>query len=73
MSSTAPDAKVSCSSLCLRTIEPRCPGRLTCAAFPGVVFPAFGVHPWYLEDGALEELGGYLDAEETVAVGEIEA
>ncbi|NLT22197.1 MAG: TatD family hydrolase [Syntrophorhabdus sp.] len=39
--------------------------------YPGVVFPAFGVHPWYLEDGALDELGGYLDAEETVAVGEI--
>lgn len=39
--------------------------------YPGVVFPAFGVHPWYLEDGALDDLGGYLDAEETVAVGEI--
>lgn len=39
--------------------------------YPGVVLPAFGVHPWYLEDGALEELRGYLDSEETVAVGEV--
>jgi TatD DNase family protein len=39
--------------------------------YPGVVLPAFGVNPWYLEDGALEELRGYLDLEETVAVGEV--
>lgn len=48
------------------------PGTLKLARrYPGVVLPAFGVHPWYLEDGALDELGGYLDSKETVAVGEI--
>lgn len=39
--------------------------------YPGVVLPAFGLHPWYLEDGALDELGAYLDSRETVAVGEV--
>lgn len=39
--------------------------------FPGVVFPAFGIHPWYLEDGGLEGLEGYLSLQETVAVGEV--
>jgi TatD DNase family protein len=39
--------------------------------YPGVVFPALGLHPWYLEDGGAEELAGYLDSKEVVAVGEI--
>lgn len=39
--------------------------------FAGVVFPAFGLHPWYLEDGGLEGLEGYLNLQETVAVGEV--
>jgi len=38
---------------------------------PGVVFPAFGLHPWYLKDGGLEGLEGYLNLQETVAVGEV--
>lgn len=39
--------------------------------YPGVVFPAFGLHPWYLGDGGLEELDLYMGLEETVAVGEV--
>lgn len=39
--------------------------------YPGVVFPAFGIHPWYLEDGGLEELDEYMGLAEAVAVGEV--
>lgn len=39
--------------------------------YPGVLFPAFGVHPWYLEDGGLEGLESYLNLKEAVAVGEV--
>lgn len=38
--------------------------------YPGLVFPAYGVHPWYLWDGAVDDLEFYLKQPGTVAVGE---
>lgn len=39
--------------------------------YPGEVFPAFGIHPWFVEGETAEELEHYLRCRETVAVGEI--
>lgn len=39
--------------------------------YPGEIFPAFGIHPWFVEGGTPEELEYYLGCRETVAVGEI--
>jgi TatD DNase family protein len=39
--------------------------------YPGLVFPAFGLHPWHLEDGGLEELDRYIGLADTLAVGEV--
>jgi TatD DNase family protein len=43
------------------------------ARFPGVVFPAFGIHPWYAEDGiaCIDDVRLFLTKEKAVAVGEI--
>ncbi len=39
--------------------------------YPETIFPAFGVHPWYLDEKALQELGHYLKMAETVCLGEV--
>ncbi len=43
------------------------------ARFPGVVFPAFGVHPWYAQDAVacMDEVRRFLATGTAVAVGEI--
>jgi TatD DNase family protein len=43
------------------------------ARFPGVVFPAFGIHPWYAEEGiaCIDEVRLLLTRGTAVAVGEI--
>lgn len=40
-------------------------------AYPGLVFPAFGFHPWFLSGCDPEQLRPLLGREDTVAVGEI--
>jgi len=41
-------------------------------AYPGVLYPAYGVHPWFInKDCDLEKLRPYLLRRDTVAVGEI--
>lgn len=39
--------------------------------YPKVVFPAFGIHPWYLDGGGLEDVEYCLKRPGTSAVGEI--
>lgn len=39
--------------------------------YAGMIFPGFGIHPWYIEDGALQELEKYLRTPEAVCVGEV--
>ena len=39
--------------------------------YPGMIYPAFGIHPWFLDEGALRDVKGYLEMPETVCVGEI--
>jgi TatD DNase family protein len=42
------------------------------AAYPGVLFPAYGFHPWFIgEGGELERIHSYLLRRDTVALGEI--
>lgn len=42
------------------------------ASYPGRIFPAYGRHPWFVEDcGAFETIYGHLRAANAVAVGEI--
>lgn len=39
---------------------------------PGFIFPAFGIHPWFVDEGdGVEELKKYLNPGHVVAVGEI--
>jgi TatD DNase family protein len=40
--------------------------------YPDFIFPAYGLHPWFVGDGLdIDELSGYLAQPGTVAVGEI--
>ena len=40
--------------------------------YPGFVFPAYGIHPWFVDDpGDVEEMKQYLARGNAVAVGEI--
>ncbi len=38
--------------------------------YPETILPAFGVHPWFVEEKALQELEYYLELPETAALGE---
>jgi TatD DNase family protein len=39
--------------------------------YPGKIFAAFGLHPWFLDDGGLDDIEKYLRSETAIAVGEI--
>jgi TatD DNase family protein len=39
--------------------------------YPGMIFPGFGIHPWFLDEGALRDVKNYLKMPETVCVGEV--
>ena len=38
--------------------------------YPGMIFPAFGIHPWFVEEDALQVLESYLEMPEAVCLGE---
>lgn len=38
---------------------------------PDILFPGFGIHPWFLDEKALQELETYVKMPETVCLGEV--